>query len=769
MIKMINFLTRMMEVKIFDSSSHWRGRLLSTLLLGTGGIALLVMLGSIFDTSPGGVLVTIGAATLLASAGVCFWLNRSGKVILAGSIFLALLTAVLMAVDTPTEVVKGRTLFMFVIPILIASFVMRPYASFIATAIIGILHITLAYVAKVPDYQPYSIAALMVIAMIAWLAARNLEMALENLQKINQELDQRVNDRTRELAIANHQMANTNVLLEERSKDLAMANERLKELDALKSKFVSDVSHELRTPISNLKIYLEMMEEGNIEKNERYLNVLRDETDRLEKLVTDVLNLSRMETGQVKEEFKWTDLNEIVAKVVLANSVRANAKGLDLQFHPVEPLPKIWADSDQINQVINNLVGNAINYTPRGSICVETWLDSEKNRVGLRLKDTGFGIAKDDLPHLFERFYRGQQASQSTIPGTGLGLAITKEIVSRHKGSIEVESSVECGIDVHRLPTCRKPRRRTCRCISRCDESAMSESNAIPYPTFDEFLAAPVKDIIPFAPQTMVIAAGGTRRSAALAGITSGDEYVRWSYNQLVSCFDLFFTHGVKYILTHAIIPSQYQEVTPGYREKLFQWIDWWIAGPELIAGYQRRGWRARIWSAETLPEVDAIARKLDAVAAPLDGPTVIFTVTTSHEAPWNSLLAAVRESGAQTQAEAIRAQFGEDIPPATLFIGSGKLEVLPTTIPPLLMGKLQCYWPQRPGFIVDQETVRAILYDYACTRQTWQKDKSKRAELVLAFRHIMKQAPVVGLGMRLGPFWYPQPIQHPDEVNEKS
>lgn len=453
---MIQAFRNFTNSQISDSANQRRSKLLNILLLGitaTTFLALLLLsiasLLKIFNQAAG----LIGAILVMIVGLVfCFWLNHHGKVLLASSIFLALITLVFAFADTPTEVVKGRTLFMFVIPILMASFLVRPYASFIMTAFISALHGTLAYLAPVTDFTPIGLIGFLVIALVAWLAARNLETALLNLQEINQGLDQRVNDRTRELAGANDllkfqtlELASNNSLLEQQAHDLASANDRLKDLDTLKSKFVSDVSHELRTPISNLLIYLEMMEAGNQEKNERYLNVLRDEASRLQKLVTDVLNISRMETGSGKVEFQWIDLNEIGEKVVLANQVRAEAKKLAIQYQPEQALPTVWGVADQLNQVINNLVGNAINYTADGCIEVNTWLDTEQQRVGLRVKDTGFGITDLDISHVFERFYRGEHAGQSAIPGTGLGLAITKEIMTQHNGSIEVESTVGQG------------------------------------------------------------------------------------------------------------------------------------------------------------------------------------------------------------------------------------------------------------------------------------------------------------------------------------
>ena len=105
--------------------------------------------------------------------------------------------------------------------------------------------------------------------------------------------------------------------------------------------------------------------------------------------------------------------------------------------------------------------------------------------------------------------------------------------------------------------------------------------------TLEEFLNGPIENVRKIAPATMIFAAGGTRRNAALAGApTTGQEYALWAYHQMMDCFEIFFEHGVQHIITHAIIPTQYQEVTPDYREKLLSWVDVVLAGPEAMRDY---------------------------------------------------------------------------------------------------------------------------------------------------------------------------------------
>jgi two-component system sensor histidine kinase BaeS len=135
----------------------------------------------------------------------------------------------------------------------------------------------------------------------------------------------------------------------------------------------------------------------------------------------------------------------VAEQVVVAQRPRAEAAGLELLFEPGEDLTPVWGECNRLTQVVTNLVANAINYAPAGRVRVTTRLDRAHGQACLQVEDTGMGIEPEDLPYLFDRFYRGLRASQSEVPGTGLGLAIAKEIVGLHGGEIEVESRVREG------------------------------------------------------------------------------------------------------------------------------------------------------------------------------------------------------------------------------------------------------------------------------------------------------------------------------------
>ena len=245
---------------------------------------------------------------------------------------------------------------------------------------------------------------------------------LEQTQRHAHELEQRVAERTRELAAA---------------------NERLTELDRLKSKFVSDVSHELRTPIANLKLHVELLEHGRAEKHSHYLSVVKQQSRRLGQLVDDILNLSRLEMGRERAAFGPVDLNFVVEQIVAAHQPRADSTGLALSFEPLPSLQAVRGEVNQLAQVVTNLVINALNYTPEGNVRVSTCQAADE--ACLQVEDTGIGIDPEDLPNIFDRFYRGRGSQRSETPGTGLGLAIVKEIIDLHDGRIEVNSQVKQG------------------------------------------------------------------------------------------------------------------------------------------------------------------------------------------------------------------------------------------------------------------------------------------------------------------------------------
>jgi signal transduction histidine kinase len=221
----------------------------------------------------------------------------------------------------------------------------------------------------------------------------------------------------------------------------------LKELERLKSRFVSNVSHELRTPITTIVLYAKLIRNHPESLND-YIDPLVREAEREAELVENILQISRLDAGRLEFEPRPTRLNRLVGESIDSLEVLAKRQGLTLASQLAQPEPVAAADPERLQQVLNNLVENAIHYTAEGGeVVVSTGRQQteEETWVTVTVADSGIGIPEDELPHVFERFYRGEQPRREQISGSGLGLAIVKEIVELHGGRVTVESEVGSG------------------------------------------------------------------------------------------------------------------------------------------------------------------------------------------------------------------------------------------------------------------------------------------------------------------------------------
>ncbi len=227
---------------------------------------------------------------------------------------------------------------------------------------------------------------------------------------------------------------------------LQVANTRLLELDRMKAKFIADISHELRTPIANLSLYLDLLARGKSESRARYETALQEEGSRLVSLSKGILEFSDLQQQMDETRFVALDLNGVADEVLALNEPNARARGLELSFPSRAESPLAWGDPEQLKQVVDQLLQNAIQYTPAGSVRLSTRWTVGRTFIQLVVEDTGMGLDEDEQAHCFERFYRGKRvAQQNIIPGAGLGLAKIKDIVAFHGGWIEVESELDQG------------------------------------------------------------------------------------------------------------------------------------------------------------------------------------------------------------------------------------------------------------------------------------------------------------------------------------
>jgi PAS domain S-box-containing protein len=222
--------------------------------------------------------------------------------------------------------------------------------------------------------------------------------------------------------------------------ELERQNDQLRQLDSLKDEFVALVSHELRTPLTSIRGYLELISEDTnlTEEQTRFLETIDRNAQRLQRVVGDLLFVAQVEAGKLSLEDNNVDLNMVVEEAVHAAQPSAAAKSIALAVDLAQ-LPEIRGDRARLAQVLDNFISNAIKFTASGgSVTVTTHV--QPGEVEIVVSDNGMGIPADELPLLFQRFFRAERATSGAIPGTGLGLAIAKAIITGHGGRIRVES-----------------------------------------------------------------------------------------------------------------------------------------------------------------------------------------------------------------------------------------------------------------------------------------------------------------------------------------
>lgn len=216
----------------------------------------------------------------------------------------------------------------------------------------------------------------------------------------------------------------------------------IRRLEKMRSEFVANVSHELKTPITSIKGFTETLLDGALEDpdiSRSFLTIISEESDRLNRLITDILDLSKIEQKRMPLKIEEVDLSKLIKETVRIVRKEARAKNIAI-YLPAEETMVLEADRDRLQQIILNLVSNAVNYTPNNGEVTITLRSTDDKYVEMIIADTGIGIPPEHLPRIFERFYRVDKARSRESGGTGLGLAIVKHLVESHHGTIHVES-----------------------------------------------------------------------------------------------------------------------------------------------------------------------------------------------------------------------------------------------------------------------------------------------------------------------------------------
>jgi signal transduction histidine kinase len=294
---------------------------------------------------------------------------------------------------------------------------------------------------------------------------KNLEISQERIKKHTGELEAKVQERTKDLdtkiteltatktAVLNmmDDMDETNKELVKMQDELKRSLEELRKIDIEKDEFISIAAHELKTPLTSIRgfsqLLMDMDVSGDPDKMDKYLRIIDSETKRVARLVTDILDLSRMDLGTFKLSLDEVDIKDLVESVQREMNVQITEKGLNSSYVIEPDIPKIVTDKERLTQILLNLINNAVKYTPSGKITVR--VSKEKGDVHFTIKDTGIGISKEKYDKLFHRFYQIDSSYTRKAGGTGLGLALCKEFVTMMGGRIWFESELGKGSEFH--------------------------------------------------------------------------------------------------------------------------------------------------------------------------------------------------------------------------------------------------------------------------------------------------------------------------------
>ncbi|MDU2064905.1 MAG: ATP-binding protein [Sporomusaceae bacterium] len=292
---------------------------------------------------------------------------------------------------------------------------------------------------------------LLVALAVSYLLARSITIPLRKLSQAAQQIEQGHLGETVQVT-ANDEVGHLAVIFNRMSETLAANNQ-------LRRQLLANIAHELRTPLAIIQGNLEAMVDGVIAPNKEQLSSLHEEAVRLNRLIRDLRDLSLAEVRQLVLEKESIDLSQLLTRTVSMLRPLAEEKHLSINLILAENLPQVTVDVDRMCQVFYNILGNAIRYSPSdGEIEVAASLLAEKTASWLKVtvKDHGPGISPEDLPHVFDHFYRGDKSRDRKSGGSGIGLAIVKQLVENHGGQVRVESVAGDGSLFQVLLPCEK-------------------------------------------------------------------------------------------------------------------------------------------------------------------------------------------------------------------------------------------------------------------------------------------------------------------------
>jgi PAS domain S-box-containing protein len=539
----INRINQILDVPSLDPDDARRRKLLNILLLGLVIVGILALLATISVDIAGlawagqdRLTAYLGSISLLIVPTILFAINRYWAGWPSSALLLLFLTVAAAFTDEPQHVVDGRGLLVFAIPIMMGSILLRPYVSFIMAGLSSLVVVIIKLRLLEGAPNPFAILIFFTLALISWLAAQTLERALRDLRAINRELDQRVEDRTRDLAEA---LSKTEAILEgiadgvivfdndgvstvanpattyllgkpcteivgselkvliqdintedqevirdlvqdslksypglkfewgdktlsasfaavrdnvgKRTGTVAVFRDftREAELERMKSAFVSRVSHELRTPLNAIIGYADMIQEavyGPITDRQRSaLDRIIVNGKRQLSIVNDLLDQAQIEAGILKIKVAPFAPNDLVKNVWDVTEVLADGKGLELTSHIADNIPPaLPSDQQRLQQILINLIGNAIKFTNEGRIHLRIFRP-DATHWAMEVSDTGCGIPLEAQSYIFDPFRQVDSSTTREHTGSGLGLSIVKQLTALMGGDITLTSQVGKG------------------------------------------------------------------------------------------------------------------------------------------------------------------------------------------------------------------------------------------------------------------------------------------------------------------------------------
>lgn len=538
----------LLDIPATDPDDARRRRLLNILLVALivlmlVGLVTIPLAAAVGLAPPVPAVFYLGLPVMLVCTSLIYAINRfwSGQV--AGWVFLALLVGSMFATP-PEQALSGHNILAFAIPIVIASFLLYPAAGYLLAALVSLGMALIGFLEPSIGVQVSPMLTLFLIALISWIAARNLENALKGLRALNRELDQRVVERTKELAEAlsrEHAEASKNQAILEgiadgvivfdtagkavvanpavvellgyglgeitgRGVDALMSGRasaddleavtdllgdsershsgvklqwgtktlsvsvapvrdadgqvtgtvavfrdftREAEIDRMKSTFVSIASHELRTPLNAILGYAELLQEevyGSLtEKQLEATKRILANTSHMLSLAGNLLDRAQIEAGMLKLNIASFSPAEVINGAIAAMDVLARNRGLELSGDIAADVPaQVVGDWQRVNQIIVNLIGNALKFTHKGEVHVRAYCPDDR-QWAVDVSDTGIGISEEAQAYIFEPFTRAGESPTREYGGAGLGLSIVRQLVTMMGGEIKVESEVDQG------------------------------------------------------------------------------------------------------------------------------------------------------------------------------------------------------------------------------------------------------------------------------------------------------------------------------------